>query len=160
QCLQNDFLAPPTDDGTTVWAPPNKLHVGRDEALRLVGPDARAGPLVRAVSACARAENVRVVHIRDWHDAADPRQRPELDFLGATGWMGTGGARFIDAIEASSRDRRRAAGVDAGGINALHDTPILGMVETFARQAALAGDDRWRAAVPVGVVGVWTNVKV
>ena len=118
----------------------------------MVGDDPKAGPLVRAVSACANAENVRLVHIRDWHDPNDPRQRPELDFFGDHCLIGSWGARFIDAIEAYSRDRRRAAVVDAGGINDLHDTPILGMVDTLARQAVLAGGADWRASVPVGVI--------
>src|SRR5262245_15606649 len=159
QCLQNDFLEPPPGDAGEDWTPPNKLHVGRDEALRLVGRDPKTGPLVRAVSACARAENVRMIHIRDWHDPDDPNQRPELDFFGDHCLMGTRGSRFIDAIEAFSRDRRRAAVVDAGGLNDLHDTPILNMLEMVARPLADADPD-WRARVPVGVIGVWTNVKV
>jgi len=159
QCLQNDFLAPPPQGAGADWTPPNKLHVGREEAVRLVGDNPHSGPLVRAVSACARAENVRIVHIRDWHDPLDPRQRPEMEFFGEHCLMGTWGARFIDAIEAYSRDRRRAAVVDAGGINDLHDTPILGMLDTLARPLA-GGDADWRATVPVGVIGVWTNVKI
>jgi serine/threonine protein kinase len=155
QCLQNDYLAPP--DGPD-WEPPNLLHVGRSEALRVVGADPHAGPLVRAVAACAEADHVRVTHIRDWHDADDPRQRAELDHFGEHCLMGTWGARFIDAIEAYSRDRRRAAVVDAGGINDFHDTPILEMIDAVA--AAAPDPAAWRAETPVGVVGTWTDVKV
>jgi nicotinamidase-related amidase len=158
QCLQNDFLAPPPRDSGLDWATPNKLHVGRGEAVRIVGRDPHTGPLVRAVSACAQAEHLRIVHIRDWHDPTDPKQRPEMEFFGEHCVMGTWGARFIDAIEAFSRDRRRAAVVDAGGLNDLHDTPVLQMLDALVQPSARDAD--WRATVPVGVVGVWTNVKI
>jgi nicotinamidase-related amidase len=149
QCLQNDFIAPLREGE----APPNKLHVGWEEAARIVGRDPANGPLVRAVSACARAENVRMVYIRDWHDADDPRQRPELEFFGNHCLVGSDGAKFIDVLEAYSRDRRRAAIVDATGINDFEDTPLAEIID-----AQLEDADRF--TIPVGVIGVWTNVKV
>ncbi len=149
QCLQNDFIAPLREGE----APPNKLHIGWEEATRIVGPDPATGPLVRAVSACAEAENVRMVHIRDWHDADDPRQQPELKFFGNHCLVGSPGARFIDVLEAYSRDRRRAAIVDSTGINDFEDTPLAEIID-----AQIAGADRH--TIPVGVIGVWTNVKI
>jgi nicotinamidase-related amidase len=149
ECLQNDFIAP-IPAGRPA---PNKLHIGRDEALRIVGADPARGPLVRALSACTQAEHVRVIHVRDWHDPDDPRQRAELEFFGPHCVMGTWGARFVDAIESYSRNRSRSAVVDATGINDFEDTPLM---ETLA--ALIEDEDR--ARVPVGVIGVWTNVKV
>jgi serine/threonine protein kinase len=149
ECLQNDFIAPlPTGKPT-----PNKLHIGRDEALRIVGADAAKGPLVRAMSACAAADHVRIVHVRDWHDPDDPRQQPELAFFGPHCLMGSWGARFVDAVESFSRDRGRSAVVDATGINDFEDTPLE---DTLA--ALIEEEDP--ASIPVGVIGVWTNVKV
>jgi nicotinamidase-related amidase len=101
---------------------------------------------------------VRVFHIRDWHDPADPRQRAELDFFGDHCLMGTWGARFIDTIEGYSRDRRRAWVIDSIGLNDLNDTPILSMIDSLA--AAHPHPHQWRANTPVGVIGVWTDVKV
>ena len=129
------------------------MHIGREEALRLVGADPAKGPLVRALSACTAAEHVRVVHVRDWHDPDDPRQQAELAFFGPHCIMGTHGARFVDAVESFSRDRGRAAVVDATGINDFEDTPL-----TDTLDALIEDDDR--AAIPVGVIGVWTNVKI
>jgi nicotinamidase-related amidase/tRNA A-37 threonylcarbamoyl transferase component Bud32 len=149
ECLQNDFIAP-IPAGKPA---PNKLHIGRDEALRVVGADPAMGPLVRALSACAGSDHLRIVHVRDWHDPDDPRQQAELKFFGPHCVMGTWGARFVDAIESYSRDRGRSAVVDATGINDFEDTPLLETLE------ALIGDED-RATVPVGVIGVWTNVKV
>ena len=119
----------------------------------VVGPDPAKGPLVRALSACAAADHLRIVHVRDWHDADDPRQKPELGFFGPHCLMGSWGARFVDAIESFSRDRGRSAVVDATGINDFEDTPLE---ETLA--ALVEGEHP--ATIPVGVIGVWTNVKV
>ena len=44
QCLQNDFIAPLREGE----APPNKLHIGWEEATRIVGPD----PATRPARAC------------------------------------------------------------------------------------------------------------
>lgn len=149
ECLQNDFIAPiPAGQ-----SPPNKLHVGRDEALRIVGADPAQGPLVRALSSAARAEHVRIVHIRDWHDPDDPRQQAELEFFGPHCIMGTHGAQFVDAVEAFSRDRGRSAVVDATGINDFEDTPLADTLEALV-------EDFDRRTLPVGVIGVWTNVKI
>ncbi len=149
ECLQNDFIAP-LPPGTPA---PNKLHIGREEALRLVGADPSKGPLVRALSACTAAEHMRVVHVRDWHDPDDPRQQPELTFFGPHCLMGTHGARFVDAVESFSRNRGRSAVVDATGINDFEDTPLMDTLD-----ALIEDDDR--SAIPVGVIGVWTNVKI
>jgi len=169
QCLQNDFIAPmdyqsPTATATE-WDPaahtlppasrdlPNRLHVGWEEATRIVGEIPSHGPLVSAVSQCAEAEHVGMVFIRDWHDQHDPRQRAELDFFGEHCLMGTWGARFIDALEAYSRDRKRTAVIDSIAINDCADTPLLEITQQW-----IAPEQR--ATVPVGVIGVWTNVKV
>ena len=54
---------------------PIKLHIGREEALRLVGADPAKGPLIRALSACSTAEHVRVVLV----DAEGPSFSAGLD---------------------------------------------------------------------------------
>lgn len=149
ECLQNDFIAPIPPG----QPPPNKLHIGREEALRIVGADPAQGPLVKALSACAAAEQVRIVHIRDWHDPDDPRQQPELEFFGPHCIMGSHGAKFVDTVEAFSRDRGRSAIVDATGINDFEDTPL-------AETLDMLSENTDRMTIPVGVIGVWTNVKI
>ncbi|MGC4119959.1 MAG: isochorismatase family protein [Myxococcales bacterium] len=149
QCLQRDFMQP-IAKGMPL---PNRLHVGWSEAARIVGEDPGKGPLTRAVSACAAAEHVHIVHIRDWHDPSDPHQKAELEFFGEHCLMGSPGARFIDEIEQFSRDRRRSAVIDSNGISDFEDTPMVEVLD------ALAGDAD-RGTLPVGVVGAWTNVKV
>ncbi|VTS04728.1 protein kinase domain-containing protein [Tuwongella immobilis] len=167
QCLQNDFIAPEdcVSPTATEWTNasltldstmrplPNRLHVGWQEATRLVGEVPAQGPLVSAVSQCAEAEHVGMLFIRDWHDASDPKQHAEMEFFGPHCLMGTWGARFIDVLEAYSRDRRRTAVIDSTGINDCADTPILDLSRQWIAPER-------RATVPVGVIGVWTNVKI
>jgi len=164
QCLQNDFIAPydalqvhahaeGLANGYDTLSPPNRLHVGWEEATRLVGTDPTSGPMVRAVASCAEAEHVGMVYIRDWHDKEDPKQKPELDFFGMHCLMGTWGARLIDVLESYSRDRRRSMVVDATGINDCADTPLLKLLGNWLEPDELAH-------VPIGVIGVWTNVKI
>ncbi|WP_437185385.1 isochorismatase family protein [Planctomicrobium sp. SH668] len=149
KCLQNDFIGPIKENDPL----PNKLHIGRQESLRIVGEDPATGPLVTALSACAATEQMRIVHIRDWHDPDDPKQQPELEFFGPHCIVGTHGAQFVDAVEAFSRDRGRSAVVDATGINDFEDTPFEATLDALV-------EDADRATMPVGVIGVWTNVKV
>ncbi len=89
QCLQRDFVDPirPLDPL------PNRLHVGHAGALRLLGPDPGVGSAVQ-IRSWARAQptdQLEIIHIRDWHDADDPRQRDHL-------------AMFAMVFKASSRD--------------------------------------------------------
>src|SRR5438128_11238713 len=76
QRLQRDFVDPigPHDPL------PNLLHVGYSEATRLLGPEPAAGPLAQLIQ-WARglpSDAIDLVHIRDWHDAADPAQCEHL----------------------------------------------------------------------------------
>ena len=67
--------------------------------------------------------------------------------------MGSWGARFIDVLESYSRNRSRSAVVDATGINDFEDTPLMETIEALI-------EDEDRATLAVGVIGVWTNVKI
>ena len=125
ECLQNDFIAP-IPPGKPA---PNKLHIGRDEALRLVGADPRKGRWSGALGLHRGRHMSGIVHVRDWHDPDDPRQKAELEFFGPHCVMGTWGARFVDAIESYSRNRGRSAVVDATGINDFEDTPLADTLE-------------------------------
>src|SRR5437870_822616 len=66
ECLQNDFVAPISKHDPL----PNLLHVGYEEARRLLGENPREGPVARAMAWAAEQEGLAVIHIRDWHDGA------------------------------------------------------------------------------------------
>ena len=74
QCLQRDFVDP-LRPGDPL---PNKLHVGADEARRLLGDDPAHSPLAQLLAWAREAPGLDVVHIRDWHDPEDPAQRVHL----------------------------------------------------------------------------------
>jgi len=148
-CLQNDFIAP-VKRGEKL---PNKMHIGWSESVRIVGPDPSQGPLVTFLRDVLACSSTNVVFIRDWHDPCDPMQTHELGFFGSHCLVGSWGARFIDVIEGYSRDRRRSAVLDSIGLNDFENTPMEEIIDAMLM-------DEPREKVPVGVIGVWTDVKV
>lgn len=147
QCLQRDYV-----DLVAAHEPlPNQLHVGREEALRLLGTDPAVGPVAQLV-AWARAqhpEDLLVVHIRDLHDPADPRQRDHLRQFGPHGIRGSAGARLVLGMDEHLGPNEKL--VDAIALNDFEDTTL---------RETLAGHLDGRDEVRVGVVGVWTEAKV
>jgi len=120
QCLQNDFVKP-----LTPYTPlPNLLHVGHDEARRLMGDDPAQGPVARFLAwALAQPDDrLRVVHIRDWHDPADPAQREHLAHFGHHCLRGTDGAAF--AFPALPAANKQVVTIDGDALNDfLHSDP-------------------------------------
>jgi nicotinamidase-related amidase len=149
ECLQNDFVAP-----MKAGAPlPNELHIGRAESRRLLGdpdgPWAEEGPLARfllAFRAGAGPEHASV-HIRDWHDPADPATRAHLDHFGSHCLRGTPGADFVAPLAPL-----------AGGQGIVVDSAVLSdFVGTSLEETLrpLVGPD-----ARAGIIGVWTDFKV
>jgi nicotinamidase-related amidase/aminoglycoside phosphotransferase (APT) family kinase protein len=149
ECLQNDFVAP-----MPAGAPlPNELHIGRAESRRLLGdpegPWAEEGPLARFLGAfpAGAGRDHASVHIRDWHDPADPATRAHLEHFGSHCVRGTPGAAFVAPL---------APLVDAGGI--VVDSAVLsdfvGTTLEASLRPLLSGPAR------AGIIGVWTDFKV
>jgi nicotinamidase-related amidase len=145
QCLQNDFVQPVGRYDVV----PNRLHVGFAEALRLMGETPAEGPVARLMRWAAGTSDdlLRVIHIRDWHDAADPTQRAHLEQFGSHCIAGSPGAAFAFADEmGASKD---VALVDTITLNDFSGTILKKTLAPFAE-----------APVRAGVVGVWTEAKV
>lgn len=144
ECLQVDFIKPlgPHD------ALPNALHVGFMEARRLLGEDVSSSPIRRFLGwAHGRAgKDLRVVHVRDWHDLTDAGQRSHLDQFGAHCIQGTPGAEFVFEVP-SKHDEVFV--VDATTLNDFKDTNLPEFVQPFAHGPCRAG-----------IAGVWTEAKV
>ena len=113
QCLQNDFVKPLAPYTSL----PNLLHVGHDEARRLMGDDPTEGPVARFLGWALSQpdERLRVVHIRDWHDPADPAQREHLAHFGPHCLRGTDGAAF--AFPALPAAGKQVVTVDGDALN-------------------------------------------
>jgi protein-tyrosine phosphatase/nicotinamidase-related amidase len=151
QCLQRDFI-----DLVAPHEPlPNKLHVGREEAQRLLGPDPSGGPVAQllAWARAQKSDDIRVVHIRDWHDPGDPQQADHLAMFGPHCLRDTAGSKLVVGMDEKLRGNEIL--VDA---IALNDFEHTGLAEALA--PVLESAKHARVPVRVGVVGVWTEAKV
>jgi nicotinamidase-related amidase len=93
--LTNDFLNADPEFLQT------KVNIGKNEIQRLVGDG--KGPLISflrgAVKARQAGKNVHLILIRDWHDADDPAQQPELLRHGFHNIKQTRGAEFVPWLQ-------------------------------------------------------------
>ena len=80
QCLQHDFVAPVGRYDRL----PNLLHIGFEEARRLMGEAPAEGPVARVMHWAYQQPDARLklIHIRDWHDATDPGQQQHFAQFG------------------------------------------------------------------------------
>ena len=151
QCFQSDFVRPLSRHEPL----PNKLHIGWQESLRLLGPEPDQGPLAQLMySARSHDEaNLSILHIRDWHDSEDPAQRDHLQKFGPHCLRGTDGAKLVlgldDDVSAHANERY----IDALTLNDFEGTLLADTVNEIRDKI---GDRPLR----VGVVGVWTDAKV
>jgi nicotinamidase-related amidase len=151
QCLQRDFVDPigPHDPL------PNALHVGSVEATRLLGERPSGGPLAQLIdwTRSLPKDQIELIHIRDWHDAADPAQHEHLQRFGPHCLQGTEGARLVLGMDEAGLGRSNERIVDSLSLNDLEGTDLTAQLATIRR----AHND---APLRIGVVGVWTEAKV
>ena len=147
ECLQNDFVKP-----VGRYDPlPNLLHVGHAEAQRLMGESPDEGPLARTMrwaTEQARAGELLLVHVRDWHDPDDATQDDHLARFGAHCVAGSEGAAFAwpDPVVPAPG---RVEVVDALSLNDFLGTRLAEVL------APLSG-----TSARVGLMGVWTEAKL
>lgn len=145
QCLQNDFVKL-----LGKFEPlPNELHVGYEESIRLLGEKIEEGPLNTLMEWAYEAppQSLKLIHIRDWHNPEDPKQRDHLQQFGAHCLRNTYGAEFV--FQNKMKPGREHHIVDASGLNDFIDTELENLLSTF------------RSSIKrVGVCGVWTEAKV
>jgi protein-tyrosine phosphatase/nicotinamidase-related amidase len=141
QCLQHDFVAPVGRYERL----PNLLHIGFEEARRLMGEVPAEGPVARVMRWAYQQSDaaLRLIHIRDWHDASDPEQKQHFAQFGEHCVKGTPGAAFVFDVPAG--DGKAATLIDSSGLNDFLGTPLASALVTPAR---------------IGVMGVWTEAKV
>jgi protein-tyrosine phosphatase len=145
QCLQNDFVQP-----LNKYDPlPNALHVGYRESLRLVGEKINDGPVNTLMewAYLSPKEDLKIIHIRDWHDAADPKQQDHLRQFGMHCLKNTRGADFI--FSNYIKQDRNATIINSLGLNDFIDTELEPLLRPYKD-----------TALKVGIVGVWTEAKV
>ena len=102
QCLQSDFVKP-----LGSFAPlPNQLHIGVEEARRLMGDDAVEGPVARMMKwAYEQSEDdLAIIHIRDSHDPDDEAQTDHLRQFGQHCLKGSEGAALAFPVRDGARE--------------------------------------------------------
>jgi nicotinamidase-related amidase len=128
-CLQKDFVGPIAKfDGV-----PNALHVGHDESLRLLRPNPAEGPVAR-VMAWAHAlldAELKVIHVRDWHNGDDSAQKAHLQQFGTHCVRDTPGSEFVFRTDNLAPGKR----LDVVDATTLSNFIGAGLGEVIARYA-------------------------
>jgi nicotinamidase-related amidase len=143
QCLQNDFVQPLGKYEKL----PNLLHIGYDEARRLMGISHNHGPLTVFMDWAnhQKDEDLEVIHIRDWHDENDPEQKNHLLVFGNHCIKNTKGAEFAFNISHAKKQHI----VDATGLNDFFNTNLNALLE-----------EHKHSKLNIGIIGVWTEAEV
>ncbi|WP_411824757.1 isochorismatase family protein [Leptospira sp. 'Mane'] len=146
QCLQNDFTAL-LDKYDPI---PNALHVGYAESNRLLGEMAEHGPVYSLIDWAYHTspDQLKIIHIRDWHDANSPNQKDHLHQFGDHCLKNTKGAEFVFQPWISNFSDRHEI-VNASGLNDFVDTNLEEVLRPYKGKN-----------LKVGITGVWTEAKV
>ncbi|NUM42323.1 MAG: isochorismatase family protein, partial [Leptospiraceae bacterium] len=145
QCLQNDFV-----ELLQKYDPiPNLLHVGFEEAKRLLSEKAEEGPIdsVMEWAYLCSEEDLEIIHIRDWHDPKDQDQKQHLKYFGDHCLKNTKGAEFV--FEKKILPSRKHSIVNASGLNDFLNTNLERILTPFKNEK-----------IKVGIIGVWTEAKI
>ncbi|MBM9590327.1 isochorismatase family protein [Leptospira sp. 201903075] len=146
QCLQNDFSSL-----LDKYDPlPNSLHIGYQEANRLLGEMMEEGPVFSLMDWAYETDpsHLKLIHIRDWHDSKNKSQEDHLIQFGDHCLKDTKGAEFVFQkwIE---ENPNRAEVVNASGLNDFVDTNLESVLAPYKGKS-----------IKVGITGVWTEAKV
>lgn len=150
--LANDMIQPVSREDNL----PHRLHIGYLEAVRLLGEDWKTGPLMSFLKWCEQApeRDLSIVHVRDWHDYADPLQKQELEKFGPHCMAGTKGAEFIwekEGILGSGANKPCV--VNSKKIMAATEPEFTSLLEQLIGEAP-------HDEVKIGIIGLLTNIKV
>ena len=144
QCLQNDFVRPLGRYESL----PNSLHVGYEEALRLMGENPDEGPVSQFMQWAYQQpeEELSIIHIRDWHDSDDAFQQEHFRQFGVHCLQESDGAAFAFPMPETAR---QICVIDSAGLNDFVGTELETVLQPFANRD-----------LHVGLAGVWTEAKV
>jgi protein-tyrosine phosphatase/nicotinamidase-related amidase len=141
-CLQYDFIG----SIDRFAGLPNALHIGHDESLRLLGNNPAEGPLARMIAWAHSQTDLKVIHVRDWHDPEDPAQRTHLEQFGLHCVLDTPGAQFVFPMDARHPD--------------LHVVNSIGLSNFVTPDLDILLRGNKSRPTRVGLMGVWTEAKI
>ncbi len=150
QCLQNDFVKPISRHE----ALPNALHIGHEESRRLMGEVPDEGPVARMMEWAYGLpdEQLKLIHLRDWHDSLDFEQMDHLTHFGLHCEAGTEGAKF--AFVVPEAHGKTVDIVNTPTLNDFFKTPLEDYLAPFAEA------HNPMQKLRVGLMGVWTEAKI
>lgn len=150
QCLQNDFVKPIRRHE----ALPNALHIGTEEARRLMGDIPAEGPVARMMEwAYGLGDDaLKLIHLRDWHDSLDIKQMDHLAHFGLHCEADTPGADF--AFPVPENHGKEVGIINTPTLNDFFETPLAEMLAPLAEAASST------EKIKVGLMGVWTEAKI
>lgn len=124
---------------------PNLLHIGYEEALRIMGIRPESGPVSLFMNWANEipADQLQTIHIRDWHDANDPKQQEHLRQFGNHCLKNTPGAEFVYTVKGDDTI------IDSTGLNDFIGPELMQVLSEYKDQQ-----------VRIGIIGVWTEAKV
>ncbi len=146
QSLQNDFIKPIGRYDHL----PNLLHVGFEEARRLVGAKPSEGSIALMMRWAYHqsADDLAIIHIRDWHDPNDNFQAKHLHQFGFHCIKNTEGAEFAFKVENPDRP---VTIVNSNGLNDFIETDLNEQLNSLYKS---------HDNLKIGLIGVWTEAKI
>lgn len=145
QSLQNDMIKP-----IGKYDPlPNLLHIGYEEARRLMGFNPKEGPLNLMMKWAYKQPpgDLSIIHIRDWHDPADKKQEHHFHQFGGHCIKDTDGAEF--AFKIKNPDRPVSI-INSPSLNDFIGTELMDLLNSL----------KMKGTIKIGLVGVWTEAKI
>jgi len=144
ESLQKDFVGP-----LGRFDPlPNFLHVGHEEARRLMGENPAEGPVSKVIEwAYGQPDNkLAIIHIRDWHASDDESDAEHIERFKPHCIENTTGAQFAFPI---FDEHRHVEIVNSKSLNDFVGTNLAQLLKPYRGQK-----------VKVGLMGVTTDAKV
>ena len=144
ESLQNDFVGP-----LGRFDPlPNFLHVGHEEARRLMGDNPDEGPVAKVIEWAygQDADKLAIIHIRDWHTGDDEADEEHIHRFKPHCLEGSRGAQFAFPI---FDEQRHVDIVNSRSLNDFVDTNLAELLEPYRDQD-----------VKLGLMGVTTDAKI
>ena len=146
QSLQNDFIKP-----IGRYDPvPSMLHIGYEETRRLMGEDPENGPIARVMkwAYALSVEEMKIIHIRDWHYNQDSPQEEPPRQSGDDGVYETDGSALAFHVPEEYANRPVTI-VDSESLSDFMGTNLIDNLTEFVDQP-----------LRVGLMGVWTDAKI
>jgi hypothetical protein len=144
QCAQGDFMAPDVKK-------PSDVYIGREEALRLVGPQGKLVEFLRTAHKVAERSDLLIVYVNDIHNADEDQKH--LEQFGYHALAGTRGAEIIFPLNEMVEENANVMVIKGAPLD---DIAAGTLTSELGWNLGSGCFDQIR----IGVIGCWTDAKV